>query len=78
MSPQRVRFEAFAPDQVASLQQAFQAAWAVLKPHKLAPDKENEKKVELADCLIALAEKGITDPDELKRRAIEIMFIGTG
>jgi hypothetical protein len=68
----------FDPSQLATLEKAFNAAWAVLKPKKMAAgsSQEQEQKLALANCLVAIAKNGVTDPNELRKQAIELMLIG--
>jgi hypothetical protein len=68
----------FDPSHVAALEKAFKAAWAVLKPKKMAAgsSQEQEEKRALANCLVAIAKNGVTDSNELRKRAIELMLIG--
>jgi hypothetical protein len=78
MSPQEILFKAFDPSQLATLEQAFSMAWAVLKPKELVTGSSQEKEQQraLANCIISIAEDGVTDPDELRKKAIELMLIG--
>jgi hypothetical protein len=68
----------FDPSQLAALEKAFKAAWAVLKPKKMAAgsSQENAQKLALACFIATLAKDGVTDPHDLKKRAIELMVIG--
>ncbi len=68
----------FDPSQLAALEKAFKAAWAVIKPKKMVAgsSQEQEQKLALANCLVAIAKNGVTDPNELSKQAIELMLIG--
>jgi hypothetical protein len=67
------------PSQLATLEKAFEAAWAVLKPKQMVAgsSQEKEQKLALAGCMVTLAKDGVTDPHNLKKRAIELMLIGS-
>jgi hypothetical protein len=77
MSPE-LPFKSFDPSQLATLEKAFKAAWAVLKPKKMVAGSSQEKaqKLALAGFIATLAKDGVTDPHDLKQRAIELMVIG--
>jgi hypothetical protein len=72
------RPHSFDPSQLATLEKAFNAAWAVLKPKKMAAgsSQEQEQKLALANCLVAIAKNGVNDPNELRKQAIELMLVG--
>jgi hypothetical protein len=72
------RPQPFDPSQLTTLEKAFNAAWAVLKPKKMAAgsSQEQAQKLALANCLIAIVKNGITDANELRKQAIELMLIG--
>jgi hypothetical protein len=56
-----------------ALEQALREVWAVLKahdPHEYL-DKDQELQKAIADTLMALADSGVTDPQELRRRTLE-------
>jgi hypothetical protein len=73
-----VVFKSVDPSQLDTLEQAFNAAWIALRPKKLRADslQEKEQQRALANCIVAIAEDGVTDPDELRKKAIELMLIG--
>jgi hypothetical protein len=60
-----------------SLQQAFDAVWATLYAHVPPEDKvrSEELGIALGKTLVSLAAEGITDPQELRRRALENMAL---
>lgn len=55
----------------------FDAAWTAIGPkgRRLKFRQEDRRRLALAKCIITLAEKGVTDPHELRRRAIEDMLL---
>jgi hypothetical protein len=59
-----------------AINQAFNAVWATLYAH-VAPENNqaHELKIALSQTLAALASDGITDPRELRRRALESMAL---
>jgi hypothetical protein len=56
-----------------ALEQALREVWAVLKAHDPHGylDKDDGLQNAIADKLMALADSGVTDPQELRRRALE-------
>ena len=56
-----------------ALEQALRDVWQVLKAHDLHRDwdKDPETKNEVAEMLMALADAGISDPEELRSRTLE-------
>ena len=55
------------------LEQALREVWAVLKAHEPLRDWDNDNglKNEVARMLMALADRGVTDPQELRSRTLE-------
>jgi hypothetical protein len=58
------------------IDQAFEAVWRTLYAH-MPPENEQsmELKIALSQTLIALAAGGVTDPRELRRKALESMVL---
>jgi hypothetical protein len=56
-----------------ALEQALREVWAVLKAHDRHGylDKDQDLQKAIADKLTALADSGVTDPQELRRRTLE-------
>jgi hypothetical protein len=56
-----------------ALELALRDVWMVLKAHDPYGDWDNnlELKRQLARTLMALADSGVTDPQELRRRTLE-------
>jgi hypothetical protein len=66
----------YSPALLTSLEQAFDAVWTTLYAHvPTSGDQAKELKITLSQTLIALAAEGITDPQELRRRALENMVL---
>jgi hypothetical protein len=65
----------YGPELLRALEQAFDAVWATLCHMPLACDQAKELKVALSQTLIALAADGITEPQELRRKALENMAL---
>jgi translation initiation factor 2 alpha subunit (eIF-2alpha) len=57
----------------SALEQAFSDAWAALKARNPSRDwiKDGQLSSDLTEKLMALADKGITKPDELCKRALK-------
>jgi hypothetical protein len=58
---------------MSALEQALREVWAVLKAHDPHGylDKDQDLQKSIADKLIALADSGVTDQQELRRRTLE-------
>jgi hypothetical protein len=58
---------------LAALEQAFSDAWAVLEARDPLRDwvRDGQLSSNLSEKLMALADKGITKPDELCKRALK-------
>ena len=56
-----------------AFEQALREVWAVLKAHDTHEylDKDQDLQRAIADRLMALADAGVTDPQELRRRTLE-------
>ena len=69
----------YEPKTSAALKQAFQDAWRVLKARQKAPTWEGEMdlKSDLSSRLMELADAGITEPDELCDRAIDLVAVSS-
>lgn len=60
--------------EVDAINRAFDAVWASLSAHRQYDfDEAEELKIQLSQTLISLASDGITDWEELRRRALELM-----
>ena len=60
---------------LASIERAFDATWPVIRAHEAGANKArmNELSMALSHKLIELASEGITDPQELRRLALEAL-----
>jgi hypothetical protein len=54
---------------LASIERAFDATWPVIRAHEAGANKA--RMAELSHKLIELASEGVTDPQELRRLALE-------
>ena len=63
------------PIVLASIERAFDATWPVIRAHGAGANKArmNELSMALSHKLIELASEGITDPQELRRLALEAL-----
>jgi hypothetical protein len=69
--------KAYAPEQLAILQQAFDSVWTMLYAHVPLKDETTVKELSIAlsQTLVRLAADGITNLGELKRKAAEHMLL---
>jgi hypothetical protein len=65
-------------DMLCALEDALRQVWQVLKAHDPYPDWESDPdlKKALAMRLMALADSGIRDPQELRSRTLETFPLG--
>jgi hypothetical protein len=63
------------PVVLAAIERAFDATWPVIRAHEAGANKArmNELSMALSHKLIELASEGITDPQELRRLALEAL-----
>jgi hypothetical protein len=63
------------PIVLTSIERAFDATWPVIRAHEAGANKArmNELSMALSHKLIELASEGITDPQELRRLALEAL-----
>jgi hypothetical protein len=61
------------PKVLAALTRAFDDSWPVIRGHECDEDKPRiaELSMELSRKLVELAANGVTDPQELRRLALE-------
>ena len=61
------------PMVLASIERAFDATWPVIRAHEAGANKArmNELSMALSHKLVELASEGVTDPQELRRLALE-------
>ena len=67
------------PEIVQAVERAFASVRSVLYAH-IPPDGEMQKEVGIAlsRTLVALAAEGVTDPQELRRKALVMMALDPG
>jgi len=58
-------------------EEVFDAAWHVVGS-RTTPGEQARLRVDLAKLLVELEARGVTDPWELRRRAIEEVLLGSG
>lgn len=64
------------PSVVQAIESAFAGVWAVLYAHLPADgDVHKEAGITLSRTLVGLAAEGITDPEELRRKALVMMAL---
>ena len=70
------------PNLPAALQDVLEAAWNIVASKsrivKSGQAMQTQLRLALARCIVALAANGITDPTELRRRAVERIVLGEG
>jgi hypothetical protein len=61
------------PVVLAAIERAFDATWPVIRAHEAHSDKARmaELSLALSHRLVELATEGVTDPQELRRLALE-------
>ena len=68
--------DSYGPQLLATLQDAFRSVWATLYPHIGTDDEQGkELSTRLTQALMALVAAGVTDPKELRRKALEAMAL---
>jgi hypothetical protein len=67
----------YSPSVLAAIEQAFNAVWATLYAHVPPKDKAatQELSIALSQTLVRLVADGITDAEELRRKALENMVL---
>ena len=66
----------YSPSLIEAIKRAHDAVWSTLYAHMSSDrDQSKELKILLTQTLVALAATGITDPQELRRRALETMAL---
>jgi hypothetical protein len=62
-----------------AIEQAFHSVWKTLYAHVSSDNRQAEElKVQLSQTLVSLVSDGITDPKELRRKALENMALSLG
>ena len=66
----------YSPELLGSMEQAFKAVWQLLYAHMpIESDNAHELQIKLSQTLVSLASDGVTDPADLRRKAIETMAL---
>jgi hypothetical protein len=66
----------FSPEVIEVLERAFEDVWTVLEAHQeQGSECEPEMGITVGRTLVALAANGITDRQELRRRALETVAL---
>jgi hypothetical protein len=67
----------YSPELLTALEQAYDNVWTTLYAHMPAAtsDQSVELQIRLNRTLVALAAEGVTDPAELRRKALETMAL---
>jgi hypothetical protein len=65
------------PVVLAAIERAFDATWPVIRAHEAGNDKARiaELSMKLSHRLVELTANGVTDPQELRRLALETFTI---
>ena len=63
---------------LSTLNQVFKDVWSVLQAHDPFREfeKNDEAKTSVARSLMVLVDAGVSDPDELRKRALESLPLG--
>ena len=68
--------DSHSPSLIGAIERAYEAVWSTLYAHMSSDrDQSQELKIVLSQTLVALAANGITDPQELRRKALETMAL---
>ena len=66
----------YSPSLIEAIERAYDAVWSTLYAHMSSDrDQSKELQIVLSQTLVALAANGITDPRELRRKALETMAL---
>ena len=68
--------DSYSPSVLDAIEAAFNSVWETLYGHVSTENGQaDELKIQLSRTLISLVSDGITDPKELRRKALEIMAL---
>ena len=70
----RILSHSYNPELLNSMEGAFKAMWDTLYPH-VQGDNALELQVRLSRTIVSLASDGLTDPAELRLKALETMAL---
>jgi len=66
--------DSYSPSVLDAIEQAFSFIWKTLYAHVSSDNRQAEElKIHLSRTLVSLVSDGITDPQELGRKALESM-----
>jgi len=66
----------YSPELLNAIEHAFKSVWETLYAHMpVAGDNAHELQIKLSQTLVSLASDGITDPADLRRKALETMAL---
>jgi hypothetical protein len=67
----------YSPEILSGLEAVYSDVWNLLQAHSLTRNEETTRELEitLSQTLAGLATDGVTDPQELRRRAFEAMAL---
>ena len=66
--------DSYSPSVLDAIEQAFNSVWETLYSHVSSDNRQAEElKIQLSQTLVSLVSDGVTDPRELRRRALESM-----
>jgi hypothetical protein len=72
---QLIENSTYTPQQLKVIQAAFDGAWARIAPDvNNRPDSIEAARLKLAEAVLAVAQDGFADPENLKERALGVMF----
>ena len=64
--------DSYSPSVLDAIEQAFSSVWDTLYAHVSSDNRQVEElKIQLGQTLVSLVSDGITDPRELRRKALE-------
>ena len=66
--------DSYSPSVLDAIEHAFSFVWQTLYAHVASDNRQaDELKIQLSRTLVSLVSAGITDPRELRRKALESM-----
>lgn len=65
----------YSPEVLARIQEAFDDVWSALYANIPEDSHSAQLRATLGKVLLALASQGITSPQELRRKALELMVL---
>ena len=66
--------DSYSPSVLEAIEHAFSFVWETLYAHVSSDNRQaQELKIQLSQTLVSLVSDGVTDPQELRRKALESM-----